>query len=356
MLLLPGRRDVCGGLAPLPRCNPRSAESKVEEKKVSRPLALMVMIVSMLGISPAESQPFAYITTEGSGTVSIIDTKTDKVTSTFNVGNNPTGIAASIDGARLYIGHQAGTLIERDLFEDKDSARTMLGGSVKAVRQSPKGKLLFVLLGDSNSVALIDMPTLRVLKTISIGGRNVEHAVFSPDGRWIYASAKDGDSVDVIDVAKGAIIKSIRVGRGPAGIAFLPDASRAYVAVAGSDEIVAIDVSRRAVVGRVKSPRRPEEVAAHPDGKRLFVSADNAGRVDVFDARSNTFVASVEVGAGPSHMAFTADGSKLYVASRLSKEVSVIDTSTYRRTASVALSAGPSAIVISDRPNLPHEW
>src|SRR6266513_2113846 len=140
--------------------------AKVGEKKVSRsPSALMIIIVSMVGISPAASQPYAYVTNAGSATVSIIDTQTDKVTSTFNVGEKPRGIAASVDGARLYIGHQTGALIERDVYTDK-SARITVGGSAKAIRVSPDGRLLSIVIGDSDVIALTDMATLRVLKTV----------------------------------------------------------------------------------------------------------------------------------------------------------------------------------------------
>jgi YVTN family beta-propeller protein len=314
--------------------------------------ALMIIIVSIVGISPAASQPYAYVTNAGSATVSIIDTQTDKVTSTFNVGEKPRGIAASVDGARLYVAHQTGTLIERDVYTDK-SARITVGGSAKAIRASPDGKILSIVIGESDVVALIDMATLRV-KTVHISGKNAAHAVFSPDGKWIYANAEDGDSVDVIDLAKGTVATSIDVGHAPKGIGFLPDGSRAYVVV--GDEMVVIDVPHREVVARLKSTERLSDVAVHPDGKRVFVSAANAASVQVLDVESNRFIANVEVGAGPSNMALTPDGSKLYVACSRSNEVSVIDTSTYKRIQNVPAVAQPYGIVISDPPNLPRDW
>jgi len=313
----------------------------------------MIIIVSMVGISPAASQPYAYVTNAGSATVSIIDTQTDKVTSTFNVGEKPRGIAASVDGARLYIGHQTGALIERDVYTDK-SARITVGGSAKAIRVSPDGKLLSIVMADSDVVALIDMATLRVLKTVRVSGTNAAHAVFSPDGNWIYANAENGDSVDVIDPANGTVVKSINVGHAPNGIGFIPDGTRAYVVV--GDEMVVIDVPHREVVARVKSTERLSDVAVHPDGKRIFVSAANAASVQVLDVESNRFIANVQVGAGPSNMALIPDGSKLYVACSRSNEVSVIDTSTYKRIQNVPVGAQPYGIVISDPPNLPRDW
>jgi len=313
--------------------------------------ALMIMIVSMLGISPAASEPYAYVANEASGTVSIIDTQTGKVASTFDVGDKPRGITASIDGARLYIAHDTGTLIERDLYRDKNTARITVGGRAESIRQSPDGKSLSIVVDDG--VALIDMATLRVTKTIRIDDKNVERAVFSPDGRWIYANAKDGDSIRVVDVVKGNLISSINVGRGATRIGFLPDGSRAYAVV--GDEIVVIDVPRHAVVARVKSMTGLGDAVVHPDGKRVFVSTANVGSVQVLDTRSNRFIANVKVGDGPSDMALTGDGGKLYVACSRSNEVSVIDTSTYKRIQNIHVGVRPSGIVISEPPTLPRD-
>ena len=309
------------------------------------------MLVSLLGVAPAASEPYAYVANEAAGTVSVIDTQTDKVTSTLKVGDKPRGITASVDGARLYIAHDTGTLIEHDLYRDKNTARITVGRSAKAIQPSPDGKSLSIVVDDG--VVLIDMATLRVTKTIRIDDPNVERATFSPDGRWIYANAKEGDSIRVIDVVSGSLSSSIKVGRGATSIGFLPDGSRAYAVV--GDEIVAIDVARREVVARAKSPGGLGDAVVHPDGKRVFVSAVNAGSVLVFDSASNRFIASVKVGDGPSDMALTADGGKLYVACRGSNDVSVIDTATYKRIEDIHVGARPSGIVVSEPPTLPRD-
>ena len=325
---------------------------RLDGRRKAAALLAAALFVYALGASSVRGESYAYVANSASGTVSIVDTQTDKVTSTFNVGEKPRALAASIDGARLYTAHQNGTVIERDLFTDK-SVRLVVGRAAKAIHPSPDGKLLSIAIDGSDVVALVDMAALRVLKTIRISGKDAEHAVFSPDGRWIYADTEDGDAVDVIDVAKGAVIKSINVGHRARGIGFLPGGARAYAARDG--EIVVIDASRHDVVARVKSAGALRDVAVHPDDKRVFVSAADAGAVRVLDAQANSIIASVDVGAGPSNMAFTADGNKLYVACSGTNEVSVIDTSTYKRIQGIPVGASPSAIVISERPTLPRD-
>src|SRR4029079_4596552 len=48
----------------------------------------------------------AYASNEGSGTVSVIDTATDRVTATITTGGKPRGIALSLDGTKLYLSDQ----------------------------------------------------------------------------------------------------------------------------------------------------------------------------------------------------------------------------------------------------------
>ena len=61
-------------------------------------LFTLVILVSIAGAAP-----FAYIPNSGSNTVSVIDTATHKVTATVPVGIEPSGVAISPDGSKVYV-------------------------------------------------------------------------------------------------------------------------------------------------------------------------------------------------------------------------------------------------------------
>ena len=64
----------------------------------------------------AAAAPFAYVPNEGSASISVIDTATDRVTATLKLAQKPRGIAVSLDGSRLFISDQtANALITIDL-------------------------------------------------------------------------------------------------------------------------------------------------------------------------------------------------------------------------------------------------
>jgi YVTN family beta-propeller protein len=74
-------------------------------------LARFVICATVMSVTMALSAlaaPFAYVSNEGSASVSVIDTATDKVTATFDVGGKPRGIALSPDRKRLYVSDQTG--------------------------------------------------------------------------------------------------------------------------------------------------------------------------------------------------------------------------------------------------------
>ena len=64
------------------------------------------MLIGVLGVSlAAHAEPFAYVTNRDSNTVSVIDTATNAVNATVNVGDVPFDVAITPDGAFAYVAH-----------------------------------------------------------------------------------------------------------------------------------------------------------------------------------------------------------------------------------------------------------
>src|SRR5262245_9510077 len=120
----------------------------------------------------------AYVPNEGSATISVIDTATDKVTATLRHGKKPPGIAISKDGARLFLSDQTGNaLVVVDIAKDAIVATIPLGDSPEAIYLSPDGKLLSAAIEENDTVILIDTAALKVDRKIKMRGKNPEHAV-----------------------------------------------------------------------------------------------------------------------------------------------------------------------------------
>ena len=115
-------------------------------------------------VAPAAlAVPNAYVPNEGSGSVSVIDTTSDRVTATIKTGGKPRGIAVGHDAKRLYISDQAAnSLVVFDTATNAEIARSRLGDSPEGIYLSPDGRWLSAAIEENNQVLIVDASMLLV--------------------------------------------------------------------------------------------------------------------------------------------------------------------------------------------------
>ena len=84
------------------------------------------------------------------------------------------------------------------------------------IKLSADGKYGFVALGPANHVAVIDAKTFEILDYLLVG-RRVWQMAFTPDQKQLLATNGVSGDVSVIDVDSLKVIKSVKVGRYPVG-------------------------------------------------------------------------------------------------------------------------------------------
>ena len=106
-----------------------------------------------------------------SGTVSVIDTVSNTVVKSIDVGLHPTGMALSPDGSRLYVTNaNSDTVSVIDTASDSvaktihvgqlgPGRQPILGSSPNAVTVSPDGHTLYVANASENAIAVVDPDT-----------------------------------------------------------------------------------------------------------------------------------------------------------------------------------------------------
>jgi YVTN family beta-propeller protein len=269
------------------------------------------------GVAVTPNGKQAYVTNEfdSPGTVSVIDTASNTVTSTITVGDFPIGVAISADGARAYVANG----------------------------------------GFSGTISVIDTTASppAVLATVPVGVGPFGIAV-SADGTRAYVTNNGSDSVSVIDttVSPPTVVATVEVGRQPKGVAVTPDGERVYVANSGSDTASVIDmtVSPPAVVGSpIPLGGQPWGVVVTPDGTKVYVANANSNNVSVIGTSTNTVTATVAAGGSPTGLAITPEGDNVYVANASSNTVSVIDT-TASSVTTVSVGVFPEAVGIMPPP------
>lgn len=207
-----------------------------------RTTAALAMLAVATGIGMASAAPLAYVPNEGSASISVIDTATDKVASTLKVGRKPRGLAISTDGSRLFASDQtANALVVGDLRSGTQIAKVDLGDSPEAVYLSPAGRWLAGAIEENDAATIVDVSALTVARKLKTNGRNPEHAIRSPDGKRVFVTSGGDGTVQVIDTATSAIVAAVPVGRRPWNMALTPDGAKLYVACGRSNAVAVID-------------------------------------------------------------------------------------------------------------------
>ena len=85
------------------------------------------------------------------------------------------------------------------------------------VRITKDGKTGFVALGPANRVAVIHGATHEVQRYLLVGQR-VWQMAFTPDEKYLLTTNGVSNDISVIDVASLRVIKSIQVGELPWGV------------------------------------------------------------------------------------------------------------------------------------------
>jgi len=179
-----------------------------------RTFAIMTLVL-LVQVNIAKAAPFAYVANADvymkSGTVSVIDTATNKVTNTVNVGSIPSGVTVKPDSKKVYVTNSSGfpdykgTVSVIDTTSNKVTATVDIGNSPYGVAVTPDGTMVYVTNTDSNTTTVIDTATDTVKATLNVGIGPWGVAV-TPDGTKVYVTNSDSDTTTVIDTATNKII------------------------------------------------------------------------------------------------------------------------------------------------------
>src|SRR6266850_1302358 len=268
----------------------------------------------------------AYVANFGDGTVSIIDMTTNTVIGTPTVCESPacmpTGVAVNDAGTRVYVANGDGTITVIDATSNSVLMPPLAhtGGALAGI--VVVGSKLFVADFGRGSVLAVDVNT-GTFTSLRPNG-NVFAPVFgiaaSPSGSLVYVPYGKLNSSQEFDLNVAVIDPN------------------------GPTMIVSVPVGERDSNGESpwNSGNSPAGIAVSASRVYVAVSAENT--VDVIDTTTNMKVASVPVGASPFGVAVDQSGAKVFVGNSGSGRMSMIDTATNTVTGP-SVAVGPSPLV-----------
>ena len=295
------------------------------------------------GTAVPVAAPYAYITNESAGTVSVIDIATNTIVASIPVGSGPFGVAVNPAGSRAYVANGGSDNVSVINTATNTVIATVLAGSIPTgVAVNPAGTRAYVTNGGSNSVTVIDTANNNVVTTVT-GIYLATGVVVNPAGTRVFVTG--GSALKVIDASTNAVVGTVSLQVSPArGVTVNAVGTLVYVANGGGDEIWVIDAVTNAVVTTISLGNGgPMGVALNPDGTRLYVTNYNGNSVRVIDTTNYAVLATISVGVQPIGIQVDASGLRAYVANSFHGNFSVIDTTTNTVISTIAAGAGASA-------------
>jgi YVTN family beta-propeller protein len=182
-----------------------------------------------------------YVTTELDNSVSVIDPKTLKI-----LGSIPTGqleshmLAISADGKRGYTANVGpGTVSVLDIPGRKTITVIPVTSHVQRISVSPDGHWVFTSDTQKPRLAVINTSTNKVERWIALPGEGYGSA-FMEDGRLLVIAVPDANAVALVDLATWQVRKTISVPPSPQEVLVRPDGQVAYVSCDRSAKVAAI--------------------------------------------------------------------------------------------------------------------
>ena len=147
----------------------------------------------------------------------------------------------------------------------------------------------YFLVGASKAVVLIDTATNEVHKTIKVPGGGGNFTCL-PDGSKCYAGLRKDNSVGVIDMASLELIKVIKTGKNGNRLYLNPANSRygIFTNESGKSETVSvIDTQNDVKVIDLETGLGPHNVAFNPEGTRAIISTKKEEVATLVDTSSS---------------------------------------------------------------------
>lgn len=262
----------------------------------------------------------AFVTNSTSSSISVVNTKTSRVSQVFNLpAGYPFGIAVSLDDKRIVVTSQSQSQRGGVTVLSNTGAGLRVAGNIPIPgvlgRVAVIAPTRFMNVAERNSSAvgkmlvpsyaqgtagppvlnLIDPATAQTVKTLSLEGSHAvpQAVVVSPDGRFAYVTLFSADiwSLNLVTGSGGVWVVDLKTFTSKGVIStgdertFAADITRdgKYLFVTNfvKNEVVAMDTATNKVVARTSVGLQPVSITLSDDGKLAFVANQNASTVSV---------------------------------------------------------------------------
>jgi YVTN family beta-propeller protein len=280
-----------------------------------------------LGFSPDHKTLVAV--SNGSNSVTFIDTETNAVKGKTYIGRSPHEAFFTADGKAVWAvvrGEDYIAVIDATTF--RETARIKVPNGPGMVQFLPNNKLAFVVSSFTPEVAVIDVASQKIIKTIPVASPFSPFLQFTPDYKEVWMTHKDVGKVTRIDTTTFAVKQVIDTGLVTNHLGFAKTARGvlAYVSIGAENVVKVYSTGAKAeLVDTIATGALPHGVWPSGDGSRMYVGLENGDAVDVIDTATDKVIRRIPVGQAPQALVYlpgAVTGSKgnMHLAPRVNAD------------------------------------
>jgi YVTN family beta-propeller protein len=293
-------------------------------------LATLTLGQTTQGIAIDPNLGLAFVSNNGSGTVSVIDIANTKVAATIPVGASPRDLISNVATSRVYIVTDASpgavTVIDE---------KTLAVSTVIPVGNGPRQLAADFLIGElyvtnraDNTLSVINLATNQVTAVIPVvaapGGVSVNHTL----GK-IHVISNTSNAISIVDQATHAVVR-VAVGTSPVGVPVDERNGRVYVRNVVDDTVSVVDSAAGTVIATL-----PVGFGTNANGvtvaavyHRAYVPNSTDATVNVIDTDAVSAIQTINVGREPQDVVIDRNGGDLYTVNQFDDTVSVVNIGT----------------------------
>lgn len=254
-----------------------------------------------LNIAVSPNKKMAAITNNGQSTqtIQLVNIKKGIVTDSIVIRKAWLGLVFSRDGKKLYAsGGNDNIIIRYSVRKNRiiPDDTIIIGKpwpekiSVAGISLDDRGKRLYAVTKENNSLYVIDTESKKILSQHPLGGEGYT-CILSPDRKILYASCWGCDKIVVFDTGMQKVTGSIPVGDNPNDLCITSDGLYLFVANANDNNVSVIDTRQAKVIETLNTALYPSapsgsttnSVALSTDEKTLYIANADNNCLSVFD-------------------------------------------------------------------------
>ena len=324
-------------------------------------------------VYPESYREFAYVANKTGNTVSVLDLVYLRPDRTLQVGDAPVAEATNPKRAEVYVvnsqpGGGNGSVSVIDTTTNKVVATMAVGREPRSIAVDDTGKLAYVTDAGSNAVSVLDLEARRQISTAHT--EKPGEAAISPDGRSLVVTSRVNGMTSVFAASPLGTLNlraTLKGCPGATGAVILPDSSKTFVACSAGRQVMVVNLAAATgswtakqdatsktdhVVAMLDVGLNPTNLTLKPDGGEVFCSNHGSDSVSEISTQTNEVTSTFAIGNKPAHGVVDVTNSALWISNSGADSISLYAIDDGKRGASIHTGDAPDALAYSNDQHL----